>query len=528
MEWAGLRRGLPFPLSFMPFLARLTRWLSLLPLAGCFAAAGWTMRYDWTYDESYHYGWVVLPLALYLFSLRWRDRPVPGAVAGGWWLGLGGVFLALAYPAVWLVREANPEWRLLSIALALLAVLAALLHLGALGGRAWVRHFLGPVLFFLTAVPWPSVLEKAVAASLMPTNAAIALEALHWINIPAIRSGHLITLPGGTLGVEEACSGIRSLQSTLMMAGFLGELYLLRISARGLLLACGLAFALCTNVLRTVGLSALAAREGLAAAHDWHDAAGYLALGANVLGLFGLTARFCRGAAARPVAGGVGLEARPSSAAVLRGAGLCGAGLLLMFPLTGWWYGRRETASLPPWHLVAPLAEPGYRPVPIDDRTALMLRHTFGWSARWNSRTGQSLQGFYFEWGPGRVPPENMNVHLPGGCLGAIGIDFVEEYAPLEVELAGHRYQARHLRFEREGRPLQLLYLVAEDSMALQPTPGAFDFSYQRRLQSVLQGRRNPGQRLVEIGLWSEPSQAAARVAFAGFLEAWLRDGPRR
>ena len=83
MEWAGLRRGLPFPLSFMPFLARLTRWLSLLPLAGCFAAAGWTMRYDWTYDESYHYGWVVLPLALYLFSLRWRDRPVPGR-ARGW------------------------------------------------------------------------------------------------------------------------------------------------------------------------------------------------------------------------------------------------------------------------------------------------------------------------------------------------------------------------------------------------------------------------------------------------------------
>ena len=156
-----------------------------------------------------------------------------------------------------------------------------------------------------------------------------------------------------------------------------------------------------------------------------------------------------------------------------------------------------------------------------------MLRHTFGWSARWNSASGQSWQGFYFEWGPGRVPPENMNVHLPGGCLGAIGIDFVEEYEPIEVPLAGHVYQARHLRFEREGRPLQLLYLVAEDTAALVPSPGAFDFSYQLRLESVMQGRRNPGQRMVEVGLWNEPSKEVARGAFRDFLEAWLKEGPR-
>ena len=111
----------------------------------------------------------------------------------------------------------------------------------------------------------------------------------------AQRSGGKIKVnvfAGGTLGVEEACSGIRSLQSTLMMAWFLGELYHLRFATRGTLLACGVAFALFTNSLRTVFLSTLAARSGLAAAHGWHDTAGFLALGANLVLLFFLTIRF--------------------------------------------------------------------------------------------------------------------------------------------------------------------------------------------------------------------------------------------
>ena len=123
----------------------------------------------------------VLPLALYLFSLRWRDRPAqgpayaPGRVRAGW------IALALAYPPAWMFREANPEWRLLAIVFAGLAVLTAFQCLAAVGGRAWVRHFAGPVLFFLTAIPWPSVLEKAATAVLMPANATIALEVLHWL-----------------------------------------------------------------------------------------------------------------------------------------------------------------------------------------------------------------------------------------------------------------------------------------------------------------------------------------------------------
>ena len=190
--------------------------IRLLPFLCCLALAIWQLQYDWTNDETYHYGWTVLPLSLYLFHLRWRDRPPPGSPSGTALVGLAWVGIALLLPLIWLVREPNLHWRTIGCVLSIGAVAAAVLTIDEFGGRRWVLHFSGSILFFLVAVPWPSILERNTTGFLMPVNAAATLEALHWLQIPAIRSGNLITLREGTLGVEEACSGIRSLQSTLI------------------------------------------------------------------------------------------------------------------------------------------------------------------------------------------------------------------------------------------------------------------------------------------------------------------------
>ena len=76
-------------------------WWALLPLAAAFGLAIWQMRFDWIYDESYYYGWSVLPLALYLFSLRWRDRPAPGPPLPPAILNTGWALLSLLYPLTW-------------------------------------------------------------------------------------------------------------------------------------------------------------------------------------------------------------------------------------------------------------------------------------------------------------------------------------------------------------------------------------------------------------------------------------------
>ncbi len=501
------------------------RFLSLLPVAACLFVAIWHMRLDWIYDESYRYGWLVPPLALYLFSVRWRDR-LPPAPDPNRNLLPGWATLAVLLPVAWLIREANPEWRLLSIAFTLGAVAACLLYLDNTGGKALATHFAGAIFFLFAAVPWPTFVETAITSALMPLNASLTLEALHWMQIPATQHGNLIGVSSGTLGVEEACSGIRSLHTTVLVAWFVGELQRLPWRGRLLLIGGGVGIALGSNILRTVFLSVVAAREGLPAADSWHDTAGLAALGLNCAAIFLLAWWIGR----RTSVVVEGSQSQPSKPTILvslpvRGPVILTIGLAVMLPLTLWWYGRHETTLLPPWHLEKPSAAAEFRELPVDKRTANMLRYSKGWSAQWKTTEGRPFQGFYFEWDTGDVPPENMNVHRPGGCLAAIGIEFVRELPPLTATPDGIPLTCRVLLFNDRGRPLHILYLVQENSQSEAPPVNAFDFSYMTRLHAVRLGRRNPGQRFIEAGLWDEPSEVNAREIFTDLLNKWVRQG---
>ena len=179
---------------------------------------------DWEIDSQYSYGFLVPILCMALFQMRWKDRPDPvlqgekGSIVLLAAFGCGLALLTLFF-------EANPEWRVLGLLGAFCAIGFTLTLLRWIGGPAWVRHFLFPVVFFLIAVPWPRNAENAIMGWLMQKNTIAVLEVLHWWGVEAIRQGNLITLRTGTIGVEEACSGVRSLQSGIMAAFFLGEVF---------------------------------------------------------------------------------------------------------------------------------------------------------------------------------------------------------------------------------------------------------------------------------------------------------------
>ncbi len=73
------------------------------------------LRVDWSINEQYEYGWFVPPLALALLAMRWKDRPPGRRVAhlAGWLCGLSAIFgLGFLLP-IRLVEGPNPDWRLL-------------------------------------------------------------------------------------------------------------------------------------------------------------------------------------------------------------------------------------------------------------------------------------------------------------------------------------------------------------------------------------------------------------------------------
>ncbi|MEI6377037.1 MAG: exosortase/archaeosortase family protein, partial [bacterium] len=254
--------------------------IPLLLAAGAWFAVIRILWTDWRVDPQYSYGILVPLLVIGLLMKRWEDRPAPTApgrserTLAAVTMLLSAALLALVIP----MAEANPDWRPLGGVAALSTFLLSMSLILMVGGKRWLRHFCLPVCFFLIAVPWPRNLEVSVMSSLMSWNTATTLEILHWCGYEALRQGNLIAIPSGILGIEEACSGIRSLQSGLMVALFFGEVFRLGLIRRLLLLLIAIGAALLGNIVRSSVLAVVASRQGLAAVASWHDPAGIMAL----------------------------------------------------------------------------------------------------------------------------------------------------------------------------------------------------------------------------------------------------------
>src|SRR5437870_11321917 len=119
------------------------------------------------------------------------------------------------------------------------------------------------------------MLETPVIQGLMRVVARVAAEAAMLLGTPAQVEGNLIRVSNGLVGVNEACSGIRSLQTSLMIGLLFGELKGLSVFRRVALVVCAVAIALLANFVRAVFLVRIAAAENLSGVDRWHGVAGY-------------------------------------------------------------------------------------------------------------------------------------------------------------------------------------------------------------------------------------------------------------
>src|SRR5687767_10889099 len=116
---------------------------------------------EWSVNEQYSYGWFVPFFALFLFWLRWEDRPAPGRnpaerptsnvqrPTSNWSkfaMAIAILALLILLP-VRLFELANPDWRPLAWIHTAVVVALALFLIWAAGGTSWVRHFAFPICF---------------------------------------------------------------------------------------------------------------------------------------------------------------------------------------------------------------------------------------------------------------------------------------------------------------------------------------------------------------------------------------------
>lgn len=268
MPGAGLALGIVPPPSTAEVLWALApAWLAVAWLVS-------KLRWIWNSQPEMQFGWIVLMLSAYLLWENWPKRPAVVfrlGVANGGMAVVGVAMLAVVqvYQAAFGTNAAS----LCGLTLGVLLVVAASVHLAF--GRAGLRVFGFPFAFLVVAVPLPSAIQGPLTHLLQGMIASLNVEILTILGVPAHRVGSLIQLAGGTVGVDEACSGIRSLQSSIMATLFIGYLSLTSNLLRGMLFTGGVCTAVLGNLVRSLYLSFTANARGVAAVNEVHDAAGW-------------------------------------------------------------------------------------------------------------------------------------------------------------------------------------------------------------------------------------------------------------
>src|SRR3984893_2031769 len=375
------------------------------------------LQAEWSLNPQYGYGWSVPFLALYLLWRRWSGRPLPRPSDSRVLPIALIVFCTLLFFPIRFVAEANPDWRLLSWALALIAVAMSILWIFLIGGWPWLRHFCFPLLFFLVAVPWPMHFEQAVTQNLMRAVTAINVFFLSVAGIPALQHGNVIEVRSGLIGIEEACSGVRSLQATLMISLFLGELYSFTVARRILLVAAGAALAFVCNVIRTAFLVWVGARRGASAIESWHDPAGLTILLVCLFGLWLLSLVLQRNSNVplQPPK----IDNQPSTFR-LPWRLMAGLALWLLLAEGGVqaWYRLHQSANISSrWSVSWPASETEYKSVPIAPEAEKMLHYNEGGGASWQPEDGHTWLIYFFRWLPGRTAARFVKIHRPDICL---------------------------------------------------------------------------------------------------------------
>lgn len=479
------------------------------------------LHVEWSLNSQYNYGWAVPFLGLFLFYFRWQRRPDPEAAVRGRRVAMVGMWflLVLLFP-IRVIEEANPDWRLLSWILALGVVGFSLFALYRAGGMAWLSHFAFPVCFPLAAVPWPVQFENAIVQTMMRGVASIAVEITGWLGVGAYQLGNVIQLRNGFVGVDEACSGVKTFQAGIMVALVLGEVLRLRPRKRvGLLLiGCGWIF-LC-NVFRATALVLVAAHSGLEALGRWHDAIGTAALLGGMAGMLALAWLW-----KREPADGSGVAKLSAAREALAPHLMALAWLAVIFAGTEFWYRshERQLIERPRWQASWPNDNETVTPLPIPETTRVILHYDEAKSAAWEDPRGVRWWTFFAHWKPQRAALQLVRSHSPEICLPAIGRTFRRARPDLNLTAGAVPLDFRSYEFEQNGRPLFVFVCIQEDKRVASGSTGSEEWNLRGRLRAAFHGKRNLGQRLLEIAVSGLDDFAQATEAVSKTVSAIVK-----
>lgn len=498
-----------------------------LVLAAVAGSWGWLLfiaHYYWGMESYYNFGWFVPLLAAYFLYRILKEDTFEAARKPGiprialFATGLAAVVLLVAF--VRLFSEANPFWRVPLWAHGMLLLGFSYATLVLFGGLLALKRFAFPLFFLLMALPWPYRFESWMVQSLTHWVTDLTVFVVNFIGYPAVATGNTIQVADTQVGVEEACSGIRSLQALVMMALFFGEFLRFGVGRRLLLLAAAVVLSMGFNGFRAVSLTLVTVNGDADSFQFWHDFLGnFNAIICSVL-LFlfaeALVLLFGKGEGIPRQPVGWRLHGqRPAIAAVLAVV----LGFLFSEVAVRSYYRIQEARNpaLPKLTLEWPREaglEIGFSDMDEEIREILMCDFSEEVTLQWRNGLQANLTHYGYT-GEDRMASVSSFGHSPKVCMTSIGARLLEEKPPMTVELKGIPWQLQHYAFGFDrpaGREVvQVFWLVWEAQQMGVAAEELGSLSWRNQWQLVLNGRRHFGRQVILIYFRGDHSEDVLR-----------------
>ena len=509
----------------------------------------------WNTNEQYAHGFLVPFLCFYLLL---KSEPFTGnqeskksLLQGKTWF-LIGIPLLLSLVPLWTIRGANSDWRLLNFVLFGIVFLLTVIPFYDQGGWSRIKNLIFPLLFFTVAIPWPLATDLQLTQWFQERISSIIVDILLLLEHEASLQGTVIDVGiFGQVGIDQACSGINGLQSSIVVTLFFGAYYRFRWINRVVLILSGAMIAIGFNLLRAFSLSYIKVKgkghlleDALFSIGGWdmpslHDLAGWIETSLIFLFIY-LLARSARGGLFLRM-----LSNEPNNWSNLKSSPPLAFSLLTISTViasvsyANYHFESRESnlENLPKLSLNIADDSLLVEEKIISNQIAAQLHFESAQSIQWQERlrtrfnpTNQTRvinpnqeywQAFEATWESGGACTAILSTHSPDSCLPLTGLTQINPPPGQAPTIITIQVENREISFEvyEFTKNRKKLYVFRCFWPRMQAIGQANQFpkggySLEGRIQSTLEGRRNVGGTMLALALANvdSPQTALAKL----------------
>ncbi len=297
-------------------------------------------------------------------------------------------------------------------------------------------------------IPPGTYTRLTLGLQLMVTESVLGT--LHLLGIAAVRHGNILELASASVGIEEACSGVRSLISCIFAGLFFSASLVRWPGSRAVIILLAAPLALVMNFLRSLTLTLLA-NSGVTIAGAWHDLTGFGVLAVTAVLLAGLALMLENAAKGRPdeaadwrAAAGIRPAGAARPLAIFLAAALVLASALGVFFYANTQSAPRHDAPVPNLAAILPASAEGWRVETARDlyqfsdtlQTDHLYQRTY---TRQTDHGPDEIILYLAYWRPGQASVSLVASHTPDACWPGSGWETVPVADPHVRLTAGGR-----------------------------------------------------------------------------------------